>query len=180
VSVNVSALQFSRRTLIRHVEDALRVSGIRPSRLEIEVTESALLANNDLTMSILKELRRIGARISLDDFGTGYSSIGYLRDFAFDRIKIDRSFVRDVGIGPNGTAIMKAVIGLGRSLGISTIAEGVETSAQLDFVRGEGCCEVQGFIFSPPVPASSITRTLARRTLVARSIDDGIGRSLAS
>ena len=175
VSVNVSALQFGRKTLIRHVEDALRISGLDPSRLDIEVTESALLANNELTVSILKELRRIGVRLSLDDFGTGYSTIGYLRTFSFDKIKIDRSFMRDLDDDPgHASAIMKAVIGLGRSLGIATTAEGVETSAQLDFVRGEGCSEVQGYIFSPPLPASAIARKLA-----SQGASRGLGQSLA-
>jgi len=163
VSVNVSALQFGRKTLVRQVEDALRISGLDPARLDIELTESALLANNELTIAILKELRRIGVRISLDDFGTGYSTIGYLRTFSFDKIKIDRSFVQDLDGTGRGSALMRAVLGLGHSLGIATTVEGVETPAQLDFVRDEGCSEVQGYIFSRPLPASAIARTLQTR-----------------
>jgi diguanylate cyclase (GGDEF)-like protein len=161
VAVNVSPLQFSRRGLIRHIEDALAVSGLAPERLDIELTESALLANNEVTQALLKELRRIGVRISLDEVGTGYSSLGYLRAFEFDKIKIDRSFVTDLDQPGHNPAIMKAVIGLGRSLGISTTAEGVETESQFEFVRDEGCSEVQGYIFSPPLPAAMIAEKLA-------------------
>jgi EAL domain-containing protein (putative c-di-GMP-specific phosphodiesterase class I) len=165
VAVNVSPLQFSRRGLIRHIEEALAVSGLEPERLDIELTETALLANNEVTRALLAELRRIGVRISLDDFGTGYSSLGYLRSFAFDKIKIDRSFVQDLDEPGHTPAIMKAVIGLGRSLGLTTTAEGVETDSQFAFVRDEGCSEVQGYIFSPPVPAAAIAEQLARQAL---------------
>jgi len=164
VAVNVSPLQFSRRGLIRHIEDALAASGLEPERLDIELTETALLANNEVTQALLKELRRIGVRISLDDFGTGYSSLGYLRAFSFDKIKIDRSFIHGLSEPGHNPAIMKAVIGLGRSLGISTTAEGVETDAQFEFVRDEGCSEVQGYIFSRPLAASAIAEKLARQS----------------
>ena len=174
VAVNVSPLQFSRRGLIRHIEDALAASGLEPGRLDIELTESALLANNEVTQTLLKELRRIGVRISLDDFGTGYSSLGYLRAFAFDKIKIDRSFLHDLAESGHNSAIMKAVIGLGRSLGISTTAEGVETEAQFEFVRDEGCSEVQGYIFSRPLPPSAIAERLAQQAA------GGPGRMMAS
>jgi diguanylate cyclase (GGDEF)-like protein len=163
VAVNVSPLQFSRRGLIRHIEDALALSGLEPGRLDIELTETALLANNEVTHAALRELRRIGVRISLDDFGTGYSSLGYLRSFAFDKIKIDRSFVQDLDEPGHTPAIIKAVIGLGRSLGLTTTAEGVETDSQFEFVRDEGCSEVQGYIFSPPLPAPAIAEKLARQ-----------------
>lgn len=161
IAVNVSPVQFVHRNLIRHVKDALRISGLDPGRLDIEVTESALLADNEMTLGMLSELRRIGVRISLDDFGTGYSSLGYLRAFPFDKIKIDRSFVHDVANRNDSLAIIKAVIALGRSLGISTTAEGVETEEQFDLVREEGCTEVQGYIFSPPLPASAIAELLS-------------------
>ena len=163
IAVNVSPVQFIHRNLIRHVKEALRVSGIDPGRLDIEVTESALLADNEMTLGMLGELRRIGVRISLDDFGTGYSSLGYLRSFPFDKIKIDRSFVHDLANRTDSLAIIKAVIALGRSLGISTTAEGVETEEQFDLVRDEGCTEVQGYIFSPPLPASAIGELLSRQ-----------------
>lgn len=172
IAVNVSPVQFIHRNLIRHVKDALRISGLEPSRLDIEVTESALLADNEMTLSMLSELRRLGVRISLDDFGTGYSSLGYLRAFPFDKIKIDRSFVHDVANRNDSLAIIKAVIALGRSLGISTTAEGVETEEQFDLVREEGCTEVQGYIFSPPLPASAIAELLSKQ-----STDAAAGRA---
>ena len=118
-----------------------------------------------MTLGMLSELRRLGVRISLDDFGTGYSSLGYLRAFPFDKLKIDRSFVHDLTNGTDSLAIIKAVIALGRSLGISTTAEGVETEEQLDLVRDEGCTEVQGYIFSPPLPASAIAELLSQAGL---------------
>ncbi len=163
IAVNVSPIQFIQCNLIRHVKDALRISGLDARRLDIEVTESALLADNDTTLGMLTELRALGVRISLDDFGTGYSSMGYLRAFPFDKIKIDRSFVHDLANRNDSLAIIKAVIALGRGLGIATTAEGVETEEQFDFVRGEGCTEVQGYIFSPPLPASAIAELLARQ-----------------
>jgi EAL domain-containing protein (putative c-di-GMP-specific phosphodiesterase class I) len=166
IAVNVSPVQFVHRNLIRHVKDALRISGLDPKRLDIEVTESALLADNEMTLGMLGELRRLGVRISLDDFGTGYSSLGYLRAFPFDKIKIDRSFVNDLASRNDSLAIIKAVIALGRSLGISTTAEGVETEEQFDLVRLEGCTEVQGYIFSPPLPASAIAELLSEASSV--------------
>jgi EAL domain-containing protein (putative c-di-GMP-specific phosphodiesterase class I) len=119
-----------------------------------------------MTLGMLSELRRLGVRISLDDFGTGYSSLGYLRAFPFDKIKIDRSFVHDLASRADSLAIIKAVIALSRSLGISTTAEGVETEEQFDLVRDEGCTEVQGFIFSPPLP-STYKRLLSGQPLSA-------------
>ncbi len=173
IAVNVSPVQFVHRNLIRHVKDALRISGLDPRRLDIEVTESALLADNEMTLGMLGELRRLGVRISLDDFGTGYSSLGYLRAFPFDKIKIDRSFVHDLANRSDSLAIIKAVIALGRSLGISTTAEGVETEEQFDLVRLEGCTEVQGYIFSPPLPASAIVELLSRPP-VSDSLDRAV------
>jgi EAL domain-containing protein (putative c-di-GMP-specific phosphodiesterase class I) len=110
---------------------------------------------------VLHQLRKLGVRISMDDFGTGYSSLSHLRSFPFDKIKIDRSFVHDLTSKGDSLALVKAVIGLGRSLGIATTAEGVETEAQLDMVRQQGCSEVQGFLFSPPLPAAAVTRLFA-------------------
>jgi len=164
VAVNLSTVQFRNRNLLQHIKTALAVSGLSPTRLEIEVTESLLLADVETTLRTLHELRALGVRISMDDFGTGYSSLSYLRSFPFDKIKIDQSFVKDLSAKEDSRAIVTAVIGLGRSLGISTTAEGVETEAQLDLVRHEGCTEVQGFLFSPPLPASAITRLFADTT----------------
>src|ERR1700722_11917797 len=135
VAVNLSPVQFKKnRNLVDHVRSALAASGLRPERLELEITESVLLTDNELTLQTLRQLKEIGVRIALDDFGTGYSSLSYLRRFPFDKIKIDRSFVHDSSNGSDGLAIVKAVIGLGRSLGMTTTAEGVETEAQLEIV----------------------------------------------
>jgi EAL domain-containing protein (putative c-di-GMP-specific phosphodiesterase class I) len=154
-------VQFRNRNLYQHVKAALAESGLQAERLELEVTESLLLVDNASTLQTLFDLRKLGVRISMDDFGTGYSSLSYLRSFPFDKIKIDRSFVHDMSAKEDSQAIVKAVIGLGRSLGMSTAAEGVETEAQLDLVRRQGCTEVQGFLFSPPLPAAAIDRLFA-------------------
>ena len=163
IAVNLSAVQFKSRALVDHVEAALAASGLDPGRLELEVTETLLLANTDLTLSTLHRLRALGVRISMDDFGTGYSSLSYLRSFPFDKIKIDRSFVSGLGPDSDAAAIIKAVVGLSQSLGMSTTAEGVETEEQLTALRAQGCNEVQGFLFSPPLPASGARALLGRR-----------------
>jgi predicted signal transduction protein with EAL and GGDEF domain len=156
VAVNLSPAQFRSRGVVQAVMSALAHSRLAPHRLELEITESVLLGETDANLATLHQLREIGARISMDDFGTGYSSLSYLRSFPFDKIKIDRSFVRDLVERPDCVAIIRAVTGLGASLGIATTAEGVETAEQLDRLRLEGCTEVQGFLFSPPRPASEI------------------------
>ncbi|HEY8595879.1 MAG TPA: EAL domain-containing protein [Devosiaceae bacterium] len=160
VAVNLSAVQFRGRDLVEKVADALSRSGLRPERLELEITESLLLADNDAVLKTLHALRDLGVRISMDDFGTGYSSLSYLRSFPFDKIKIDRTFIADIVCREDDLEIIKAVIGLGQSLGMSTTAEGIETEAQLEAVRQQGCTEVQGFLFGPPLPASGIAELL--------------------
>jgi len=167
VAVNLSTVQFRNRNLFRDVEQALAASGLPPDRLEIEVTESLLLADVDTTLHTLHRLRGLGVHISLDDFGTGYSSLSYLRSFPFDKIKIDQSFVKDLSAKEGSRAIVAAVIGLGRSLGMTTTAEGVETEDQLQLVREHGCTEVQGFLFSPPLPASAVTKLFAETSGMA-------------
>jgi predicted signal transduction protein with EAL and GGDEF domain len=161
VAVNLSPAQFRTRGVVQAVLSALAHSGLPPQRLELEITESVLLGETEANLAILHQLREIGARISMDDFGTGYSSLSYLRSFPFDKIKIDRSFVRDLAERPDCLAIIRAVTGLGASLGISTTAEGVETREQLDRLRAEGCTEAQGFLFSPPCSAAELASLLA-------------------
>jgi diguanylate cyclase (GGDEF)-like protein len=159
VAVNLSPVQFKSRTLVQTVVNALATSGLRPGRLELEITESALLQDNEKTLASLRQLHNLGVRIALDDFGTGYSSLGYLRSFPFDKIKIDRCFIADLAKeGTDSLAIVRAVARMGGALGMSTTAEGVETQAQLEQVRAEGCTEIQGYIFSAPKPATDITR----------------------
>ena len=156
VAVNVSAVQFKHGALLGDVLEALAASGLAPERLEIEITETVLLQDTAQAVATLHELRRRGVRVAMDDFGTGYSSLGYLRSFPFDRIKIDRSFVCDVDTSADALAIVRAVAALGRSLGMAVTVEGVETVAQLEAVRREGCSDAQGFYFSRPRPASEI------------------------
>ncbi len=161
VAVNLSPAQFRSRNLVQVVISALAQSGLSPKRLELEITESIFLAETDANLAILHQLRELGVGISMDDFGTGYSSLSYLRSFPFDKIKIDRSFVKDLAQRPDCGAIVRAISGLGRSLNITTTAEGVETEDQLDWLRAEGCNEVQGFLFSAARPAAEIAKLLA-------------------
>jgi len=168
VAVNLSPVQFKNPNLVSSVKVALEAAGLPASRLELEITESVLLQNSEATLAVLHKLRSFGVRISLDDFGTGYSSLSYLRSFPFDKIKIDRSFVTELATRDDSMAIVRAVTGLGKSLGIVTTAEGVETEAQFDLLRREGCTQVQGYLFSPPRPAAEVEKMLYRaRALVA-------------
>jgi diguanylate cyclase (GGDEF)-like protein/PAS domain S-box-containing protein len=162
VAVNLSAVQFRSRNLVQAVISALAHSGLSPLRLELEITESVFLAETEANLAILHQLRELGVRISMDDFGTGYSSLSYLRSFPFDKIKIDRSFVKDLADRPDCVAIVRAISGLGRSLNITTTAEGVETVDQLDWLRNEGCNEVQGFLFSAAKPAGEIAALFSK------------------
>ena len=160
VAVNASPVQFRSKSLVPAVISALAASGLRPDRLELEITETVLMHNNDATLAMLHQLRSLGVRISMDDFGTGYSSLSYLRSFPFDKIKIDQTFVRDLVEKPDSIAIIRAVAGLGHSFGMTTTAEGVETQQQLDQMRAEGCTEVQGYFYSKPLPASDVAQLL--------------------
>ncbi|GJE75768.1 hypothetical protein BGCPKDLD_2355 [Methylorubrum suomiense] len=160
VAVNVSPLQLRHRGFAQTVVAALAASGLDATRLELEITESVLLDDTETNLETLHTLRKLGIRISMDDFGTGYSSISYLRRFPFDKIKIDRSFVRDCAGNPDAGAIIRAIVSLGTSLGITTLVEGVETEPQLAAIRAEGAREVQGFLFSPPRPAGEIAALL--------------------
>ena len=162
VAVNLSSVQFKDRGLVAKVETALARSGLNPSRLELEITESVLLLDDEQNMKALHGLRQMGVRIALDDFGTGYSSLSYLRSFPFDKIKIDQSFIRDLGVTKDAQAIIRAVIMLGHSLGITITAEGVETVAQLALLRAEGCNQLQGYLFSPPSSSAYIQGLIER------------------
>ena len=161
VSVNVSPAQFKSRKLVQTVIGALASSGIAPDRLELEITELVLLQESEGAFAVLHQLRNLGIKIAMDDFGTGYSSLGYLRSFPFDKIKIDQSFIRDLPAKEDSVAIIRAVVGLSSSLGITTTAEGVETEQQLESLRHEGCSEVQGFLLAEPKPAQQLRDLLA-------------------
>jgi diguanylate cyclase (GGDEF)-like protein/PAS domain S-box-containing protein len=151
VAVNVSAQQFYRGDLVDSVERALRESGLEPRWLEIELTESLTLDCSETTINIMKNLKRIGVTLSLDDFGTGWSSLSYLRKFPLDRIKIDRSFMRDIASEPAAEAVVRSIIDLGKNLGLDCVAEGVETRQQLEYLQKQMCAEMQGFLYSPAV-----------------------------
>jgi diguanylate cyclase (GGDEF)-like protein len=160
VAVNLSPVQFRHKDLVAQVQNALEKSTLSPERLELEITESLLLNDSETTMRALHDLRAMGVRISMDDFGTGYSSLSYLRSFPFDKIKIDRSFMADLTTRLDSQAIITAVIGLGRALGMETTAEGIETEEQFSMVRQQGVSEVQGYLFSPPLPPHSLSNLL--------------------
>jgi len=156
VAVNLSPAQFSSPGLMAAVQRALENSGLPAHRLELEITESALLQDSKTVLATLHELRALGIRTALDDFGTGYSSLSYLRSFPFDKLKIDQSFVRDMTHRPGSLAIVTSVLDLARKLGMATTAEGVETEEQLSQLHQVGCTEVQGFLFDHPRPAAEI------------------------
>jgi len=160
VSVNLSPVQFRHGDLVGLVRDALQQSGLEAGRLELEITERVLLDDGVAGFGTLTKLRDLGVRIAMDDFGSGYSSLSYLQKFPFDTIKIDRSFVGAIERRSEAQAIVRAVVGLGRSLGIRTCAEGVETAEELAFLESEGCDEVQGYYLGRPLPASDIARLL--------------------
>lgn len=160
LAVNLSPAQFRDKHLVTTVVSALAASGLAAERLELEITESVLLQDTAGNMSILHDLKALGVRISMDDFGTGYSSLSYLRSFPFDKIKIDQTFVRDILDDADALAIIKAVLDLGASLGITTTAEGVESVEQLDELRRQGCGEIQGYFISRPKPAAEIAAML--------------------
>jgi diguanylate cyclase (GGDEF)-like protein len=162
VAVNLSPVQFRSPSLVPAIVQALSASGLRPSRLELEITESVLLDDSDRNLAILRQIRDLGVRIAMDDFGTGYSSLSYLRRFHFEKVKIDRSFVSDVAQNAESRAIVRAITGMCNNLGMATTAEGVETAEQLSCIASEGCTEAQGYYFSPPKPFADIGALLAR------------------
>jgi diguanylate cyclase (GGDEF)-like protein/PAS domain S-box-containing protein len=170
VAVNLSPAQFENGAVVLHVISALEESGLPANRLELEITETVLLRDTAKTLSTLKQLREVGTQIAMDDFGTGYSSLAYLRKFPFDKIKIDRSFIRDLQEKPESIAIVRAVTGLGSALKIATTAEGVETMGQLNQLRTEGCTEAQGYLFSEPRPAHEVYALLAKLDAAARIV----------
>jgi EAL domain-containing protein (putative c-di-GMP-specific phosphodiesterase class I) len=161
ISVNLSPLQVRDRKIVDVVRDALARSGVAPSRLVLEITEGVLIDNPQEMLKRIEELRALGVRIALDDFGSGYSSLGYLQRFAFDKLKIDRSFVSALGRSQNAAVIIQAIVALGRALDVTVVVEGVETEEQRVLLRLAGCDEMQGFLFARPAPAAAIARLTA-------------------
>jgi EAL domain-containing protein (putative c-di-GMP-specific phosphodiesterase class I) len=161
VAVNLSLLQFRRGNVVDAVRAALRSSGLRPNRLEVEITESVLLQQNEQTNATLRQLRDLGVRISLDDFGTGYSSLSYLHSFPLHKVKIDRSFLQDIGDSDRSLTLLRGVARLSAALGMSVAIEGVETNEQLAVIASESSVdEVQGFLFSRPKPPEEVRQLL--------------------
>jgi diguanylate cyclase len=156
VSVNVSAVQFAQPRLLEVVSEALRASGLPPASLVLEITESSLMNDIGAAVAMLRALKRMGVQVAVDDFGTGYSSLSYLKRLPIDILKVDKSFVRDLGHNREDAAIVRAIIALASSLGLSTIAEGVEDTAQEALLREAGCDFVQGFHYGRPVPVERL------------------------
>ena len=156
MSVNLSPVQFRDPELAGVVRSALERSTLAPDCLELEITERTLMEDTETTLAILRDLKQLGVKISIDDFGVGHSSLGYLRRFAFDEIKLDRSFVAALEHDPSAAAIVRATLSLGRSLGLDAVAEGVESAEQLAMLDAEGCRLAQGYYFSPPVHVQEI------------------------
>ncbi len=163
IGVNLSARQFASAGLVERVESILRQTGIDPGLVELELTESMLMDDAAVTAELLHRLRRLGVHLAIDDFGTGYSSLSYLKHFPIDRVKIDRSFIKDLETDPESAAIAGAIIAMAHSLGLAVIAEGVETEGQLDFLRERGCDEIQGYYFGRPMSAEEFAAGLRRQ-----------------
>jgi diguanylate cyclase (GGDEF)-like protein/PAS domain S-box-containing protein len=183
VAVNLSPIQVMNENLVATVVGALAAAGLPAQRLELEITESVLMQNTQTTLATLHRLRELGVKISMDDFGTGYSSLSYLRSFPFDKIKIDRCFISGLADGDDSVAIVLAIAGLAKNLGITTTAEGVETKQQMQQVKALGCTEMQGFLFSPPRRVEELAPMFrlrsARKATAAPSAAQGSNRKAA-
>jgi EAL domain-containing protein (putative c-di-GMP-specific phosphodiesterase class I) len=160
VAVNVSAVQFRQEDFCELIRRVLHETGLGPQYLELELTESLLLANEDVMLSVVEELKAIGVTLAIDDFGTGYSNFNYLRQFQVSKLKIDRSFIRDVAVNPDDAAITTAIISMAKSLHLKVIAEGVENEAQMSFLRAHQCDEIQGYYFSKPLATDKVADKL--------------------
>lgn len=160
VAVNVSAVQFRQEGFCELVRRVLGDTGLAPHYLELELTESLLLANADVMLSVVKELKSIGVTLAIDDFGTGYSNFSYLRQFQVSKLKIERAFIRDVAVKPDDAAITAAIISMAKSLNLRVIAEGVEDEAQMTFLRAHQCDEIQGYYFSKPLAVDKVADKL--------------------
>ena len=176
VSINVSAVQFRQAGFCELIGRVLRETGLAPQYLELELTESLLLSNADTMFSVLQNLRTMGLKLAIDDFGTGYSSLSYLRQFPVNKLKIDRSFIRDVVVNPDDAAITNAIIGMAKSLSLKVIAEGVETEAQMSFLRAHQCDEIQGYYYSKPLAVDKVADKLRNNDLDARVRAQASGR----
>jgi diguanylate cyclase (GGDEF)-like protein/PAS domain S-box-containing protein len=173
VAVNVSAVQFRQENFCEFVRRVLHETGLAAQYLELELTESLLLSSADLTLSLLRKLKSTGVMLSIDDFGTGYSSFGYLRQFQVNKLKIDRTFIRDVAVNPDDAAVTAAIISMAKSLRLKVIAEGVEHEAQMSFLRKNHCDEIQGYYFSKPLSVDEVADKLRGTAMHALSANHG-------
>lgn len=180
VAVNVSAVQFRQPGFREVVSRVLIETGLGCEYLELEVTESLLLSNADMTSSVLRELKGMGLKLAIDDFGTGYSSLSYLKQFPFSKLKIDRSFIRDVAVNSDDAAITTAIVSMAKSLSLKVIAEGVETEAQMSFLRKLGCEEIQGYYFSKPLTAEEVSARLRLGSLTSRVVCELDSRTMSA
>jgi EAL domain-containing protein (putative c-di-GMP-specific phosphodiesterase class I)/CheY-like chemotaxis protein len=179
LAVNLSGRQFRDERLPERVASALRDTGLRPPALELDLTEAIVMEDAANFVTRLAALKALGIRLSLDDFGTGYSNLSYLKRFPLDFLKVDRSFVQDVTTNPDDAAIVRAVISLGHSLGLAVVAEGVETEAQVEWLRRERCEQIQGYVFSRPLPAAQFEALLrSRKGLPSRGTGAQDGKTL--
>ena len=169
VAVNISGYQLQHKNLLEVVNRILGETGMSPNHLEFEITESVIMQNPDFVVSVLTAITALGIHISVDDFGTGYSSLAHLKRFSVNTLKIDKSFVNDVNLNGTDAAIATAIIAMGNSLNLNVIAEGVETQAQYDFLKDNHCGQVQGYLFSRPLPSGEIVKVL-RQNMV--DLDD--------
>ena len=169
MAINISPRQFRDKDLPELIRSVIAETGLAPHRIELEVTESAAMQDVDSSIAMMRELKAIGVQLSIDDFGTGYSSLAYLKRFPLDKLKVDQSFVRNMTDDGNDVAIVQAVIALGHSLGLRVIAEGVETEAQAALLKNYDCEEMQGYLFSKPLPAQDVPPLLAARSALGQA-----------
>jgi EAL domain-containing protein (putative c-di-GMP-specific phosphodiesterase class I) len=170
IAVNLSPAQFMHGDVVSLVHSILLETGLAPDRLELEITEGVLIEDFDRGLALLRRLKALGVRISMDDFGSGYSSLSYLQAFPFDKIKIDRAFVMNLGRNPQSAAIVRAVIDLGHGLEMSIVAEGVETQEQLSFLAEEGCDAVQGYFLGKPQPIGHYAGLVGRNAAPGENV----------
>jgi EAL domain-containing protein (putative c-di-GMP-specific phosphodiesterase class I) len=176
VAVNVSAVQFRRQGFSEQVGRVLHETGLAPQYLELELTETLLLANAEVNLSVIQELKAMGLTLAIDDFGTGYSSFSYLKQFRVSRLKIDRSFIQDVATNPDDAAITAAIISMAKSLKLKVIAEGVENEGQMSFLRANHCDEIQGYYFSKPLAVDKVADKLRGDHPAAKALAQASGK----
>jgi EAL domain-containing protein (putative c-di-GMP-specific phosphodiesterase class I) len=168
IAINLSPVDFRRGDVVAMLMSVLMETGLSPERVEIEITEGVMIQDVGRAVAVLRQIKDLGVRVAMDDFGTGYSSLSYLQLFPFDKIKIDQSFVARINDNPQSGAIIHAIIGLGRSLDLPVIAEGVETEAQLAFLKAEGCAEIQGYLIGRPQPIAHYRQLVDKDSKVKR------------